>query len=79
MFNSFSVIFNYISNEIPKEHNSNQPEIPDHPYRISKVGGSGSGRTNAFLHLINNELDIDKIYLCVKDPSEAKYQIVINK
>ena len=27
-----------------------------------------------YLNLINHEPDIDKIYLCSKDPNEAKYQ-----
>ena len=31
------------------------------------------------LNLINNEPDIDKIYLYAKDPYEAKYQLLINK
>ena len=35
--------------------------------------------TNAFLNLINNEPDIDKIYLYAKAPYEAKYQLLINK
>ena len=43
------------------------------------VGGSGSGKTNALLNLINHEPDIDKIYLYAKDPYEAKYQLLINK
>ena len=30
-------------------------------------------------NLINNQRDIDKIYLCAKDPYEAKYQYLINK
>ena len=34
---------------------------------------------SALLNLINNELDIDKIYLYAKDPYEAKYQILINE
>ena len=34
---------------------------------------------NALLNLINNEPDIDKIYLYAKDPYEAKYQLIINK
>ena len=42
------------------------------------VGGSGSGKTNALLNLINNQPDIDKIYLYAKDPYEAKYQNLIN-
>ena len=28
---------------------------------------------------MNNELDINKIYLYVKDQYEAKYQLLINK
>ena len=55
------------------------PYIPDHPYRILIVGGSRSGKTNALLNLINNQPDIDKIYLYAKDPYEAKYQYIINK
>ena len=31
------------------------------------------------MNLINNQPDIDKIYLYVKDPYEAKYQYLINK
>ena len=31
------------------------------------------------MNLINNHLDIDKIYLYAKDPYEAKYQYLINK
>ena len=31
------------------------------------------------LNLINNQLDIDKIYLYAKDPYEEKYQFLINK
>ena len=43
------------------------------------IGGSGSGKANALLNLINHEPDIDKIYLYAKDPYEAKYQLLINK
>ena len=46
-----------------KEHNQNWPEIPDHPYWILITGGSGSGKANALLNLINHEQDSDKIYL----------------
>ena len=49
------------------------------PYRILIIGGSGLGKTNALLNLINNQSDIDKISLYVKDPYEAKYQFLINK
>ena len=66
-------------NENKIEHNSKWPYIPDHPYRILILGGSGSGKTNALLNLINNQLYIDKIYLYAKDPYEAKYQYLIKK
>ena len=66
-------------NIIKRQHNSKWPYIPDHPYRILTVGGSGSGKTNALLNLINNQPDIDKIYLYAKDPYEKKYQFLINK
>ena len=62
-----------------KEHNQNWPQIPDPPYRILIAGGSGSGKTNSLFNLINQQPDIDKTYLCAKDPYEAKYQFLINK
>ena len=71
--------FDEYTNESKIEHNSKWPHIPDHPYRILTVGGSGSGKRNALLNLINNQPDIDKIYLYAKDPFEAKYQYLMNK
>ena len=62
-----------------KQHNSKWSYITDHPYRILITRGSRSGNTNALLNLINNQPDIDKIYLYAKDPYEAKYQFLINK
>ena len=53
--------------------------IPDYPYKILIIGCSGSGKTNTLLDLINNQLDIDKIYLYAKDPYEEKYRFFINK
>ena len=58
--------FGYITKEHIIEHNPNWPEIPDHPYRILIIGGSGSGKTNALLNLINHVLNIDNIYLYSK-------------
>ena len=69
--------FDEYTDENKIEHNSKWPYIPDHPYRILFIGGSGSGKTNALLNLINNQPDIDKIYLYAKDPYEAQY--LINK
>ena len=40
---------------------------------------SGSEKTNTLLNLINNEPDIDKMYLYAKDPYEGKDQLIINK
>ena len=71
--------FDDYKNENKTQHNSKWPYIPDHPYRILIIGGSGSGKTNALLNLINNQPDIDKIYLYAKDTYEAKYQFLINK
>ena len=71
--------FDEYTNESKIEHNSKLPCIPDHPYRILIVGGSGSGKANALFNLINNQPDIDKIYLYAKVPCEAKYQYLINK
>ena len=71
--------FNDYLNENKTQHNLKWPYIPDHPYRILIIGGSGSGKTNTLLNLINNQLDIDKIYLYAKDLHEAKYQFLINK
>ena len=57
-----------------KEHNPNWVQIPDRPYRIFMIGGSGSGKTNSQFNLINQQPDIDKTFLYTKDPYEAKYQ-----
>ena len=40
---------------------------------------SGSEKTTVLLNLIENQPDIDKIYLYAKDPYEAKYQYLNNK
>ena len=66
-----------ITKENNKEHNEKWPFIPDHPYRILIIGGSESGKTNAFLNLINEQNDIDKIYLYTKDLSEPKSEILV--
>ena len=68
----------YITKEDKKEHNPDWPKIPDHLCQILIIVGSGSGKTNPLLNLINHEPDIVKIYLCAKDPYEAKHQLLIN-
>ena len=61
------------------EHIKNWPYTSDHPYKILIIRGSWSGKTNVLLNLIENQPDLDKIYLHAKDPSEAKYQYLINE
>ena len=68
-----------ITNQTNKEHNKNWLSVPDHPFRILIIGGSGSGKTNALLNLIKEQDDIDKMYLYAKDLSEPKYEFVIKK
>ena len=52
--------FDDYANENKTEHNSRWLYIPDHPYRILIVRGSGSG-TKCLIkfNLINNQSDID--------------------
>ena len=69
-----------ITNENNEDHNKKWPYIPNHPYRMLIIGGSGSGKTNALLNLIKEQDSdnlIDKIYLYAKDLNEPKYQLLI--
>ena len=71
--------FDDVTKENIEEHNSNWQQIPDHPYRILLIGGSGTGETNSLFNLIHHKPDIDKKILYAKDTYEAKYQLLINK
>ena len=68
-----------ITTENNKGQNEKWPFIPNHPYRIIITGGSGSGKTNAFINLINEQIDIGKIYLRARDLSKPKYEYLIKK
>ena len=68
-----------ITNENNKRHNEKWPYIPDHPYRILIIGGSGSGKTNALINLINEQNDTDKFYLYARDLSKPKYEYLIKR
>ena len=65
--------FDDYTNENKTEQSLKWPYIPDHPYIISVIGGSGSVKTNELLNLIR---DIDKIYLDAKDPYEKNTSIL---
>ena len=66
-----------IIKEKNKIYNEKWPYIFYHPYRILIIGGSGSRKTDILLNLINEQKDIDKIYLYAKDLSEPKYEYLI--
>ena len=68
-----------IANENNKEDNEKWSYIPDYPCTFLIIGGSGSGKTNALINLINEQNDIDKIYLYARDLSESKYEYLIKK
>ena len=53
---------NSLTNENNKERNEKWPYIPDLPYRILIIGGSGSRKTNALVNLRKEQDDTDKIY-----------------
>ena len=47
--------FDVITNENNVKHNSKWTYIPDYPYRILIIEGSGLGKTSALLNLINEQ------------------------
>ena len=71
--------FDDAAKEYIKKHNPNQPQIPDYPHRILRIGGSESRKRNSLFNLTSHQPDIDKIYVYVEDPYDAKYQLLINK
>ena len=53
-----------ITNKNNKKHNEKRPYIPDHPYRVLIIGGSGSGKTNTLLNLINERRYWQNLFAC---------------
>ena len=66
--------FDKVTKENIKQHNPNQQQIPDYPYKILITRGSGCTKTNSLFNLINQQPE-----LYSKDPCEAKNQFLINK
>ena len=54
-----------IINENNEEHNEKWQYIPNHPYRILIIGGSGSEKTNTLLNLINEQKELTK-FICTQ-------------
>ena len=54
--------FDDVTKENLKEHIPSRPQIPDHPYKILTIRGSGAGKENSLFNLINHQPDINKIY-----------------
>ena len=63
-------------------HNLTWPYIPHYLYRILINCGLRSGKNNVLLNVLyveNQQPDVHKMYLYVKDPFEWKYQLLINR
>ena len=65
-------------NIIINENNKKWAYIPDHSYRTLTTEGSKS-ETNSLIDSINEQNDIDKIYLYAKGLSEPWYKHLIKK
>ena len=58
------ISFDDVTKENMEEHNPYWPRIPDHPYSILIIGGSGSGKRKTLLSLvIMNQILIKFIYM----------------
>ena len=55
------------------------PYIPDHLYRILIIGGSVSAKNKCIIEFNKQPARYWQNILSAKDPSEAKYQFLINK
>ena len=67
--------FDDYTSENKTEHNLKCSYIPDHSYILLIIGGSGSGKTNVLLNLINDQPDIDRMYLYAKDRKDPNTNI----
>ena len=65
-----------VTKENLKKCNPNWPQIPDYPYAMLVIEGSGSGKTKSLFNLINYQPDINKIYLYAKIPYEENFNFL---
>ena len=73
---------NASTNENNKDQIKKWPYIPDYPYRMLIIRGSGSGKTNVLLNLTKEQDSdnlIDEIYLNAKELNEPKHQLLIKQ
>ena len=60
--------------------NPNWLYVPDQPYIILIIGGSGSWKTNVLMNLVKNQQpDFDKIYLFVKIHSNQSMNFLLTE
>ena len=45
--------FDDVTKENMKKHNTNWSQIPNHPYRILKIGDPEAGKTNSLFNLMS--------------------------
>ena len=65
LWNITMINFGDYVNENKTEYNENWPYIPDHPYRMLIIGGSGFGKTNLLLDLKKINQTLIK-YICMQ-------------
>ena len=69
----------YCYESVKINNNPNSPYIPDYPYRVLIIGGSGSGKTNVLLNLIKHQQpDVNKIYLYIIDPLKDPIKLKVS-
>ena len=71
--------FNEITEESTQKRNPQQPQNPNQLNIILMVEGSGSGKKNTLINLINHQLDVGMIYLYDEGPYESMYNFLIKK
>ena len=61
------------------DYKQGHPCMPTDVFRMLICGPSNSGKTNTLLHMLNELLEYDKIYLFSKNLHQNKYQELLQK